>query len=318
MRICNKFGGLTEYKIAMKKRYWILLMFVIAVGIGYLIPNPTKSIDELYKGNSIVIKPLVQLRQLPLRTLAVNGMEWEYLVVGAGTKTILFLHGMGGAYDIWFQQINALQNDYSIISVTYPPAGSLKELAAGIMAILDREQVEKVNVVGSSLGGYLTQYLVAHHPTRIEKAVYGNTFPPNTLIREQYGSLVKLIPYLPEWLVMAVFRRNITKVYLASGGDELTRAYLMEQNYGPGKKRQLLARLKCVMDVFTPAASDNPVPVLIISSDNDNVVPMQLSSVMNQVYPNTRTHTFSGAGHFPYLNRPHEFTGVIRSFIEGQ
>ena len=71
---------------------------------------------------------------------------------------------MTGAYDIWWQQMEALQDEYRVISVTYPAVDSLEEMEQAVMAILEAEGVEHFYVVGSSLGGYFAQYLVARHP----------------------------------------------------------------------------------------------------------------------------------------------------------
>lgn len=299
----------------MEKIRFIFIGIVVVIILLYAIPNPDKTFNDLYEGEDASAEKLRQFRQQPLKTIAVNGERWNYLVTGTGTRTILFLHGMSGAYDIWFQQIEALQADYRIISVTYPPVSDLHILAQGILSILDEEKTEKVLVVGSSLGGYVAQYLVARHSDRIEKAVFGNTFPPNTIIKDEYGNLARIIPLLPEWVVMYVFRQNIrTKAYPASGYHTLTKAYLLEQNYGRGKKKQLLARLHCVMNYFE-LPDQPPVPILIIASDNDNVVPPSLTSSMYAVYPTASTYRFPDAGHFPYLNRPEEYTRVLKNFF---
>lgn len=299
----------------MEKIRFIFIGIVVVFILLYAIPNPDKTFNDLYEGEDASAEKLRQFRQQPLKTIAVNGETLNYLVTGSGTRTILFLHGMGGAYDIWFQQIEKLQTDYRIISVTYPPVRDLHSLAQGILSILDEEKTEKVLVVGSSLGGYVAQYLVARHSDRIEKAVFGNTFPPNTVIKDEYGNLARIIPLLPEGVVMYVYRQNIlTKAYPASGYHALTNAYLLEQNYGPGKKKQLLARLHCVMDYFDPA-DRLPFPVLIIASDNDNVVPDTLAASLYDVYPTASTYRFPDAGHFPYLNRPEEYTRVLKDFF---
>ncbi len=138
---------------------------------------------------------------------------------------------MGGGYDIWWQQIEALQERYRIIALTYPPVHSLTELSRGIMAILEQEQVARFNVVGSSLGGYLAQYLVAKQPGSIVKAVFANTFPPNDIIIRKSGMSGKLLPFLPEWVVMRKLRRKTANaIYPASGNSELVAAYMMEQS----------------------------------------------------------------------------------------
>ncbi len=39
---------------------------------------------------------------------------------------------------------------------------------------------------------------------------------------------------------------------------------------------------------------------------------------MKSTYPSAAVHTFSGAGHFPYLNRAEEYTRIIGEFISIQ
>jgi pimeloyl-ACP methyl ester carboxylesterase len=140
----------------------------------------------------------------------VDGVEWEYLVLGEKYETILFLHGMTGAYDIWWQQMESLQDRYRVIAVTYPAVDSLGELEQGVMAILEAEGVEHFYVVGSSLGGYFAQYLVTRYPHTILGAVFANTFPPNEIIAEKNKTIGTLLPYLPEWLVMNVLSGSIS------------------------------------------------------------------------------------------------------------
>src|SRR3972149_4849847 len=80
---------------------------------------------------------LLDFRQrYPPQHLAVNGVDWEYLALGEGDETILFLHGLAGSFDIWWQQIEALKDRYRVISPTYPAVSCLQELAQGMLAIL--------------------------------------------------------------------------------------------------------------------------------------------------------------------------------------
>lgn len=163
-------------------------MFLIVVLVGvYLYPVPRVPFEELYaKVDADTVASLKAFREAhPLQTLNVDGVQWTYLALGQGDETILFLHGMTGAYDIWWQQMEALQGRYRVISVTYPPLDSLGALEQGVMAILEEEGVDHFYVVGSSLGGYFAQYLVTRHPTMIRGAVFANTFPPNEIIAEK-------------------------------------------------------------------------------------------------------------------------------------
>jgi maspardin len=254
----------------------------------------------------------------PKMTITHGGDDWNYRVAGSGGKTILFLHGMTGAYDIWWQQISALEDTYRIVTVTYPPIDNLNDLGEGIMAILNTEEIDRVHLVGSSLGGYLSQYLVAHYPQKIEKAIFANTFPPNDIIAEKNKTIGRLLPIIPEWAVMDVLRKNTeAALYPASGHSELVKAYMMEQSYGMMNKQQFVARFHCVIDPFTPPNTEAlGIPVMIIEADNDPLVEPALREMLKQTYPAATVATLNQVGHFPYLNQPDHYTELIRAFFQ--
>lgn len=302
------------------KLKWIVPLLIISgLSVIYLWPVPRIPFNELYaRVDPAIIYSLQSFRQAnsPQRLL-VDGVTWEYLAIGQGQETILFLHGMTGTYDIWWQQIDALKGQYHIISVTYPPVQSLEELETGVLAILEREGIREVNLVGTSLGGYFVQYLIAKHPERVQRAVLSNTFPPNDLIAEKNRTLGTILPYLPEWLVLSVFRNNFQQmIYPTSGNDELTLAFLNEIGYGRMSKAQLVGRYYCVIEKFT--APTPTMPVMIIESDNDPLVDFTLREQLKATYPNATVSTFHGAGHFPYLNHPQEYTKLLLDFLMSQ
>ena len=297
----------------------ILAILVLIILVIYFFPRPKASFDELFsRVDEETVQSLQTFRQeTPVKQLEVDGRPWEYVVVGDGPETILFLHGMTGAYDIWWQQINALSPDYKVIALTYPPAAGLEAMAGGVIAILDAEQVDEANVVGSSLGGYLTQYLVANYPERVKQAVFANTFPPNDIIAEKNKTIGSLLPFLPEWAVMSVLEKSTEEnIYPAAGHSELVRAYMLEQANGRMSKSQFLARFQSVIDPFTPPdLEQSRIPVMIIEADNDPLVEPALREMLKETYPTAVVQTLRNVGHFPYLNEPEMYTELLREFF---
>ncbi|MBE0409767.1 MAG: alpha/beta hydrolase [Anaerolineales bacterium] len=298
----------------------ILLGLITVIGLAYVFPGPSHSFERIYA--DVAPQTVVSLQAFrsdyqPIQ-IDVTGATWEYILLGEGEQTILFLHGMSGAYDIWWQQIEMLKDRYRLLAVTYPAVDSLGELSQGIFTILDQEGIDTVNLVGSSLGGYLAQYLIAVNPDRVRRAVFANTFPPNDIIADRYKLVAPLLPYLPVGLIMTVVRINVhLDLYPASGHSELTKAYLLEQSYGGMSKAQFVARYRCVVDAFSPPdiASLN-IPVMIIESDNDPLLDETLRRLMKETYPPARIVTLSKAGHFPYLNIAGEYTRLLEGFLE--
>jgi maspardin len=137
----------------LKKLTYGLLFLGFMLLTVYIIPVPIKDITSLYKGKKSDLEGLLSFRAIPTKSISIDHINWEYLSTGTGERHLLFLHGMGGAYDIWWQQIEALEKEYHIISTTLPEVYSLDEAVAGVKAILDKENITKVSIIGSSMGG---------------------------------------------------------------------------------------------------------------------------------------------------------------------
>jgi len=301
--------------------FGIIIGLIIIILVIYFLPTPKVSFRGIYVSVPEDTSQSLQAFRSshPLNRLAVEGLPWNYISLGHGQETILLLHGMAGSYDIWWQQIEALQDRSHIIALSYPPVQSLAKLETGVMTILDKEQINRFNVVGSSLGGYLAQYLIAKHPDRIKKAVFANTFPPNNIIIEKFGRMDKLWPLFPAWALMRNFRKStVDIIYPASGKSELVRAYLLEQFYGRMSRAQVVARYRCVIDSFEPAdIQSSGIPILIIEADNDPLLEERLREMLKTTYPSAEIKTLRGAGHFPYLNRAGEYSKILGEFFNG-
>ena len=305
----------------MRKVVLVILAVLALVIVGiYVYPTPTKPFDEVYaRVDEATAVSLQTFRQTHApQELEVAGETWEYTLFGAGEQTILFLHGMTGSYDIWWQVMENLAADYRVMSVTYPPVDSLAGMAEGVTAVLDAEEIKLVHLVGSSLGGYFTQYLVATVPERVETAVFANTFPPNDIIAADNKTIGSLLPIIPEWAVMGVLEGSAEdSVYPAAveGDGELVRAFVLEQAFGRMSKAQFVARYHAVIDPFDPPdVAALGIPVMIIEADNDPLVAEPLREMLKETYPGTAVHTLHAVGHFPYLNEPEMYTELLVEF----
>jgi pimeloyl-ACP methyl ester carboxylesterase len=256
-------------------------------------------------------------RAHPPERLLVDGVTWEYICTGHGEQALLFLHGMAGAYDIWWQQIEALKDRFRVISLTYPAVDSLDGLRAGIQAVLDLVGVDRFAVLGTSLGGYLAQYLLARDPERIERAVFGNTYPPNTILPRRTRGADLGIRLVPQGLLLAGVRWNTRlSIYPASGRSRLLKAYLDEGTYHTLDKARFLARYRAVVEWFDPPdLAALGIPALIIESTNDPLISPTLRQLLKQTYPSARVHTFGPVGHFSYVHEPQAYTAVLEQFL---
>ena len=295
----------------------LILLLAGLVIVFYLIPAPKRKFSKLFAENIPMAHKLYNFRTRPLSFIIVDGNRWEYYSGGQGKQTILFIHGMEGTYDIWWNQIHELEKDYKIITFTFPKRiGSLEDASRGIFGILDRENIDQVSVVGTSMGGYIAQYLVKTMPKRIEKAVFGNTFPPNRLLIKVNKAKRKYLPLLPEILIWRFVQKEMKQKLIPAGNnDKLLAGFMRGLSF---HKKQFFNRYDIVVEWFN-ATSSTPetknIPKLIIESDNDPLISILLRAKLKVTYPEAQVHTFHHQGHFPYLNAMEEYNEVLREFL---
>ena len=304
-----------QKKMRFIKRLFLFLLLIVI--IIYLIPTSPSNFFETYTNNDNVSKSLKKFQSKPTKEIEVDGISWKYYVNGSGNKTILFLHGMGGSYDLWWQQVSAFEKDFKVITYTLPEEiNSLKKTSKGILEILSKEKVDQFYAVGTSMGGYIAQYLVKIIPDKVEKVVFGNTFPPNDLILNENKSKSKIIPLLPEILFSKLGEKKLNnEIIPAAKNSELLKAFLSSL---PSNKKLFVNRYSVVIDKFIPTPEEykiKRIPKLIIESDNDPLIPPILREEIKVLYPDAEIFTFHNEGHFPYINAAEEYNKVLREFF---
>jgi pimeloyl-ACP methyl ester carboxylesterase len=246
-----------------------------------------------------------------------DGVQWHYATLGRGDSTVLFLPGAVGSYYIWWQQLLALAENFKLISFDYPSLRSMEGLQFGLNAIFRKEGVERFHIVGSSMGGYVAQYLASAQPDRLLSATFANTFVPTMPLFRTTPFLRLAISVFPLKLTHTIYHLYSQHRLVPTGGqDALLEAYLLEFSHAGLGKRDFLARLSCVTQTFTPLpVDDQTFPILLIDSENDPLIRPTIRQAVRNMYPRAQRYTFQNAGHFCYLNQPETYTGILRTFL---
>jgi len=94
-----------------------------------------------------------------------------------GGPPALLVHAFPTSHALWERQIEALGERYRLIrpdlrgfgqSPVPPPPYAMEELAADVVRLLDRLEIERINYVGISMGGMIGQLLALSHPERLQ------------------------------------------------------------------------------------------------------------------------------------------------------
>ncbi len=114
-----------------------------------------------------------------------NGVKIHYTIQGEGEPVVL-IHGFtANAIVQWGVPgvISKLSKDYQVIALDnrghgksdkpHDPKQYGPEMALDAIRLLDHLKIERAHLVGYSMGGFITNYLVATHPQRILSATLG-------------------------------------------------------------------------------------------------------------------------------------------------
>ncbi|NOX70844.1 MAG: acetoin dehydrogenase dihydrolipoyllysine-residue acetyltransferase subunit [Gammaproteobacteria bacterium] len=124
--------------------------------------------------------------------IEVGGRKMRYLELGSGEKTI---DGMGGDLNGWMFNQPALAEHYRVLaldllahggSVKELETGSLEELAAAVLVLLDAVGVDEAHFVGHSLGGAVTVQLAAEAGDRVNSVTLIGSAGAGTPVSRSY------------------------------------------------------------------------------------------------------------------------------------
>ncbi|MBL0182390.1 MAG: alpha/beta hydrolase [Chitinophagaceae bacterium] len=94
-----------------------------------------------------------------------------YHIIGKGRPVIL-IHGFGEDGEIWNKQVDFLKDHFQLIIPDLPGSGqselikdmSIEGMAEVIKAILTEEKIEQCDLIGHSMGGYITLAFAEKYP----------------------------------------------------------------------------------------------------------------------------------------------------------
>lgn len=116
--------------------------------------------------------------------IAVNGIHVNVIDRGEG-EAVLFLHGLGLEGPMWWPQVEEFSSRYRCIAIDHRGHGksdrtygqySISGMADDAIGVLDALGVDRVHLVGLSMGGMVAQELVLAHPDRVRTLAVLDSF----------------------------------------------------------------------------------------------------------------------------------------------
>src|SRR5215213_970340 len=247
----------------------------------------------------------------PEERIVISGREWGYVKAGDHGPALLLIPGTLGRGDIFWQQIEALQDRARIVAVTYPKSGGVPEWAGDLAELCGRLAFDRFTVLGSSLGGYLAQYLAAAYPHLVEGLIAANTLHSVAGIatRPPYSSDLDNAP-IEE--LRTGFGRNLGAWREAHPEQEELVDLLMTEVAGRIPEPELRARLKALKRGPELPPLDSPQKrITTIESVDDPLIPLAMREAVRERLKPSIAYIFEWGGHFPYIARPELYVSLL-------
>jgi 3-oxoadipate enol-lactonase len=252
-----------------------------------------------------------------------DGVRIAYRLDGEQAKPVLLLsNSIGTDLRMWDDQVPALTEHFRLLrydarghGASDVPSGpySLDRLGRDVVELLDALGLQRVHVLGLSLGGVVAQWLGIHVPERVDRLVLSNTAaylgPP-----QQWDRPIADLLEAPDMQATAeMFLHNWFPARMLQENDEIV----------DGFRRTLLATRREGVAGSWAAVRDFDLrrtatlirnPTLVIAGEHDTVTSAGHGKELAVTIPGAR-FTVLPTVHMTNVERPAEFLDAVVPFL---
>jgi pimeloyl-ACP methyl ester carboxylesterase len=260
-------------------------------------------------------------------TAELDELSLHYEEHGSG-DVLLLISGIPGIADDWRpfvprltgagHRVIAHDNRGSGQSTVTPGPYSTAQMAADALALLDRLEVERADVFGVSMGGMIAQELALAAPARVRRLVLGCTHAGVAhAVRPPRETGRAFAMQTDDW---ALRMRTLAPLAFAVGRDPaMVDAFVAKKSGDVQAPAGYQAQIDAVLahDTATRLGAI-AAPTLIITGDDDRVIPAESSRLLAERIPHAQLHVIAGAGHLFFLEQPEATAGVLIPFLAAE
>ncbi|MBI4981033.1 alpha/beta hydrolase [Candidatus Woesearchaeota archaeon] len=259
---------------------------------------------------------------------------------GKHPLTLVFLHGVGGNWTIWKQEMQYLhQKEYSTLGIDLRGHGlsdaplefekyHLSYFAQDVHQIIHHEKITQFVLIGHSLGGCIAINYCMHHPKHLPASLV--LVESTTIYPFDHNRLLNLGPHTTHLLRFIAEHKAMQRSHLFHLEEvDLSHAGITENLHLISHLIHLtpLRTIVKALDNMERYAFKNQstinrtlqnltIPTLILTGDHDNIVPPKYSKVIKKLVKTAELKVLRGAHHFVTVERPEEVSQAIHNFIK--
>ncbi len=251
-------------------------------------------------------------------------MKLGYEEAGEG-PVLLLIHGFPVDRRIWRPQLESLATLRRVVAVDLRGRGkspadaaegwTIDDYAGDIAETIDALGVHQVDLVGLSMGGYITFSLLRMHPEKVRSLVLMSTKaeedgPEAKKGRDDNAALVR------EKGSEALGDRMLQNLLSKSASDQVKKDVAdMFRSIPPDSAVADLEAMRDRPDSTALLASIR-VPTLVIQGEEDGLLTLEAGREMAAAIPEGRFVSIPGSGHFVSVQQPRLVNEALRDFLK--
>jgi 3-oxoadipate enol-lactonase len=253
----------------------------------------------------------------------------SYNVRGQGPDTVLLIMGLGGHASEWGEPfLEPLSAKYRVVTMDNRGIGeshsdletwTMHDMALDACAVLDAVGAASAHVIGTSMGGMISQQLACDMPDRVQKLVLmATTFGGREALPPAPEAAAVLLP-VPGFSIAELQRRTLrvlTAPGFATAHPELIEQLAQLRERMPTRGRVFKAQFGCIV------ASDRSqsvrglrAPTLVVHGQDDPLIPVENGKLLAERIPAQRFVLLDDCGHFPHVEKPIESVTAVLEFL---
>lgn len=239
----------------------------------------------------------------------IDGHRWSFVDTQGQGDVLLLLPGAQGNCRAFDHLLPQLSQRFRVVALSYPAIGDARELAAGALGFLRAAGIPRAHVFGTSLGGFVAQWMALLEPARVSHLLLSNAFDDPTpaqdaaeldRVRAQTDEAFKAAAlHKLEAAPASAFRDRMLALVRTQPGDSLRQR-----------------RIAVLSAPALPAFTRDPATVTLIDAQDDPVLPPPMRDALRTRYPGAAHRRFATGGHHLHFTRAHELTDLLLSVAQ--
>lgn len=269
--------------------------------------------------------------------IEINGLELHVKKRGQGEPVFVLLHGFAASLYSWQAVMEPFSQLGTVIAFDRPGFGlsnhplawqgqnpySAEAQVDLLIGLLDHFGVQQAILVGNSAGGTVSMQVALAHPERVsalilvDAAVYQGGGAPGWLHPLLATPQMR---HLGPLIARQILSRGPELIKLAWHNPALLHPEMLEfyqkpfqvENWDRALWEYTLASRPTGL---TERLNEIILPVLVITGDDDRIVPTSDSIRLAGELPNARLEVIANSGHLPQEEQPRVFMEAVTNFV---